>query len=741
MERKFLFFAIIATMIAMSSCSLNRLEEELFPPKEDSIPAPPVPEGTPYEQLINNERIDGLDSLRCTTGISAVAPTIDTLFLDQLDAASFMLTYGAIESGINQNRAQGKFVITDYTELCKVSFSSAKDSIIWKDSLKSCSVSLNLTDTTYTFAKGKWSVEKADKQIGTEMHPLINGKNYIAVPVVMSMFYKYTATSEYCTGTNNMTLSLTHTVVLCMLDSIQGRRDTVENEAYVFDANVMNGGMTSTCSSTINENSYDNVVKIYDDVQSRSSVREPMNLVVTARLEKPSTQVRNIGQPVSVATHTTDLKTTSDVVTVNGFLKRKTSFAEHYTFDDGQKADFDCSYENLMQNNQPFMGYTEVTSVSLTNANIEVDGSGNVRMRPRVQLKKHDIDGSTTTDEKEMELVYVQEQEDYILQVYVETSVTPSSSSSFTATADFYAEYSQSGRRLITTKTANLNASLTAQNGSDVVVNNVSFTTTGNGLNNTGKGTYTDDATNGTVNFTNSYSWSADGSVTLTYDTLSVTFTASFALTEGGQTIGTGKPSADGRYTSYPYSNKVNAVYTVEGQSLNFSATAQRSLLIKKEAEDVVDGEILGVQLTYVPVLPGTHISGSGREEPAKCFSIDRNLNGQIEKILVITDMSTTFPTATEIANGTVHQGDFRTYNSAVYIPGSSWVPGTAFDRSGSDPWTWTSKDGASHSIAATTVANWGWSISTPICSTFEVIDYHDGTFVLKMNGASVYWK
>jgi hypothetical protein len=743
MEKKFFFIALIATMIAMTSCSF--FDEDHFkdmdPGKDSTHVDPPLPKGEPFELLTNDERTDGLDSLRCTTKVSAVVSTVDTLFRDELNAALYMLNYGNVEEGINSNRTQGKFIVTDYTEFCKVSLASATDSLVWKDSLKSSSVFLNLSDTSYTYTKGTWTVSKADKQIGTETHPIINGKNYIALPVVITMYYKYTATSGYCKGTNNLTSSLTHTVVFCMLDSIQGRRDTVENESYVFNANVMNAGMTSTLSSTINENSYDNVVKVYDDVQSRVSVREPMNLTVNARLSKPSTKVRNIGEPVSITTHTTDLKTTSDVVTANGLLKRKTSFAEHYGFDDGQVADFDCSYENLMQDNQPFMGYTEITSVSLLNAFIEVDGSGNVKMNPRVLLKKHDIDGSITPDEKEMELVYVQEEEDYVLYTFVESSVTPSSTNSFTATANFYEQWNQSGRRLITTKTATLNASLTAQNGSDVIVDNVSFSTTGNGLNGTGSGTYTDNATNGTVNFTNTYLWSADGSVTLTYDTLSATFTANFVLTEAGQTIGSATTSSDGRYTLYPYSNKVQAVYTVNAQSLNLSATAERSLLIKKEAEDVVDGEILGVNLTYVPVRPGTLVGGSGEKVPAKCFAIDRNLNGQIQKVLVITPTSTVFPTATEIAsNGVVVDGDFRNRNSAEYRP-YGWIPATAHDRSGSDTWRWTAWTGDETVIAATTVAEWGWNISTPIISEFQVIDNGDGTFVLKMNGASVLWK
>jgi hypothetical protein len=300
--------------------------------------------------------------------------------------------------------------------------------------------------------------------------------------------------------------------------------------------------------------------------------------------------------------------------------------------------------------------------------------------------------------------------------------------------------WNQQGRHLVETKTATLSASLTAQNGTDVIVDNILFSTTGNGLTGTGSGTYTDNASNGTVNFTNTYTWSADNSVTLSYDTLSVTFTTNFVLTEGGQTIGSATTSADGLYTLYPYSNKVNAVYTVDSKSLNLSATAQRSLLLKKQAEEVVDGTILGVHLTYVPVRPGTLVGGDGTKEPAKCFAIDRELGGVIQKILVITPTSTVFPTAAEIAAGTVHSGDFRAQNSAEYRP-SGWVPATAYDRSGSELWVWKAWSGESTEIAASTIVNWGWSISTPIISEFKVIDNGDGTFVLKMNGASVLWK
>lgn len=738
MKKNFLFFALV--MMTCASCSfLDADMNDYFPPQEDTVPTPPVV-GKPYETINENERVDGLDSLACRTELKVVGPTVDTMFVKELDAASYMLNCGNVEEGVNSNKANRKFLITNFAEFCRISLSNATDSIVWKDSLKSSSVILNLADTSFTFSKGTWSISRTEKEIGTERYPNINGKSYIAVPIVVTMYYKYTATSEYVNGTNYQVSSLTHTLVLCTLDSIQGRRDTVLNEAYVFDADVVNSGMSSVLNSTVNENSYDNAVMIYDDVQSRTTVHEPMNLTVTARLAKATCKARPIGAPVSISTHTKDLATTSDVVTANGFLKRTTSFAEHYTLDDGQSADFNCAYDNLMQNDRPFMGYTEITSVNLLNSSINVDGNGNVKMNPRVQLKKHDINGTVTSDEKEMELVYVQEEEDYILYTFVESSVTPTSATSFTATANFYEQWNQQGRKLITSKTANLNASLTARDGADVDVKSVNFTTNGNGANGTGNGTYTDNATNGTVNFNNTYAWSADGSVTLTYDTLSATFTAAFVLSEGGQTIGEAGISADGMYTVYPYANTVKGVYTVNGKSLNLSATAHRSLRIKKEAQDVVEGTLLGVHLTYVPVTPGTYVGGGGVQVLTKCFSIDRELNGQIEKILVITDMSTIFPTATEIANGTVHQGDFRNFHSAAYIRNVGWVPGTASIDAGD--WVWTSWDnGVSNHFGSETIAEWGWSASSPIVSEFSAIDNGDGTFVLKMNGASVIWK
>lgn len=732
---KFFFFAVI--MMVATSCSF--MDADLNPLKDDQQPVVPTVPGKPYETITENNRTDGLDSLSCTTAISVAMSTVDSLFVENLKPANFVLNYGSIEDGISVNKSQGKFFVTDFSELCRVSLSNGTDSIAKRDTLKSSKVMLTLKDTSYTFTKGNWSVQRGEKEIGTETHPTINGKGYIAVPVVVTMYYKYTATSEYIKGAKDQVLSLTHTLVLLTVDSIQGRRDTVENESYLFDANVANAGMTSTLNSTINVNSYDNVVKVYDDVQSRTSVTEPMNLTVTARLSKASSKVRNIGQPVSVATHTTGMSSTSDAVTANGFVKRTTKFSEHYTFDDGQTADFDCSHDNLMKDNKEFMGYTEVTSVNLNNADIMVEGNGRVVMNPRVQLKKHDIDGTVTTDQKVMELSYVQEEEDYVLYTFVESSVTPNGNS-FIATADFYEQYKQQGRKLITSKTATLSASLTAQDGADVDVKSVNFTTTGNGANGTGNGTYTDNATNGTVNFNNTYVWSADGSVTLSYDTLSATFTADFVLSEGGQTIGEAGISANGMYTVYPYANTVKGVYTVNGKSLNLSATAHCSLRIKKEAEDVVEGEILGVHLTYVPVSPGTLVGGNGTQVPAKCFSIDRKLNGQIQKILVITPRTTVFPTAAEIAAGTVHDGDFRNFNSAKCRP-SGWLPATANDRSGTDPWVWTAWTGVSTSISATTVAEWGWNISSPIISEFQVTDLGDGTFVLKMNGASVLWK
>ena len=737
MKTKFFFFAVI--MMVATSCSfMDANMDDYFPEKDTTNVAPKDP-GKPFETIIENHRTDGLDELSCTTDITVANSSVDSLYGENLNPSSFMLNYGSVEEGTSSSKQQNSFFVTNYGELLRLSLSNGTDSIVKNDTLKSSSVILNLKDTSYTFTKGTWSVLRADKEIGGETHPTIGGKNYISVPVVVTMYYKYVATSEYVKGAKDQVLSLTHTLVLLTLDSIQGRRDTIENEMYQFDAQVTNSGMTSTLNSTINVNSYDNVVKVYDDVQSRTSVTEPMNLTVTARLSKASSKVRNIGQPVEIITHTTGMSATSDAVTSNGFVKRTTTFSEHYTFDDGQTADFDCSHDNLVKNNQPFMGYTEVTSVNLNNADIVVAANGKVVMQPRVQLKKHDIDGSTSTEEKVMELVYMQEEEDYVLYTFVESSVTPNGNS-FIATADFYEQYKQQGRKLITSKTATLSASLNAQDGADVDVKNVNFTTTGNGANGTGNGTYTDNATNGTVNFNNTYVWSADGSVTLTFDTLSATFTADFVLSEGGQSIGTATTSADGMYTVYPYANTVKGVYTVNGQSLNLSATAHRNLRIEKVAQEVVEGEILGVHLTYVPVRPGTLVGGNGTKVPAKCFAIDRQLNGQIQKILVITPTSTVFPTATEIAQGTVCEGDFRSFNSAEYRP-SGWVPATAYDRSGAEVWKWTAWTGNSTVIAAATVAEWGWSISSPIISEFQVTDKGDGTFVLKMNGASVLWK
>jgi hypothetical protein len=338
-----------------------------------------------------------------------------------------------------------------------------------------------------------------------------------------------------------------------------------------------------------------------------------------------------------------------------------------------------------------------------------------------------------------MELAYMQEEEDYVRYTFVESSVTPNGNA-FIATADFYEQWNKGGAKLIKSKNANLNVSLTAQDGTEVDVKNVNFNTTGNGTNGTGNGTYTDNATNGTVNFTNTYLWAADGDVVLSYDTLSVTFKANFVLSEDGQSIGTATTSADGMYTVYPYANTVKGVYTVNGKSITLSATAHRNLRIKKEAEDVVDGEILNVQLTYVPVLPGTFVGGSGTMEPAKCFSIDRKLNGQMQKVLVITPRSTIFPTAAEIAAGTVHNGDFRAYNSADYVA-PQWLPAKTQNRSGAEDWKWEPYAGDATVIASSTVARWGWDISTPIISNFQVTDLGDGTFVLKMNGASVLWK
>lgn len=153
----------------------------------------------------------------------------------------------------------------------------------------------------------------------------------------------------------------------------------------------------------------------------------------------------------------------------------------------------------------------------------------------------------------------------------------------------WYARHTLIDPVLVNTQEEEFNASLTGRDGEPVYASNANFKTTGEGWKGVGSANYYDNATNGDESFNNTYAISAAKGMTMSYEGIDIVFNANMVVSEDGQTIGaaTLKEINGQYYNVYPYSNKVNGVYTVsvesQSASIDLSATSTREIRVKVE--------------------------------------------------------------------------------------------------------------------------------------------------------------
>jgi len=307
-----------------------------------------------------------------------------------------------------------------------------------------------------------------------------------------------------------------------------------------------------------------------------------------------------------------------------------------------------------------------------------------------------------------------------------------------------YETWSISGEKLKDEKSGTLTPSLTGSNGGDIVVKNTNFTTSGNGHNGTGNGTYTDNASNGENSFSNSYSWSAPASVTVnlngTKGTKTETISTSWVIAEAGQNIG--NKVAETGYDVYPYTNTVKGTYTVDNESVELTAQATKSLKVKREIPKIIPdewGKIKSAGFSAVPShldANGNYVDGSNAQTATSCMTIVTD-KGAVPVLFGWADQDPRVPTTAQILASPFTTGTYTAdYNSAYYNNG--WVPAIAKDTN----------TGISYSIPGVpdirfvrneSLVMWGWrggNYSTVLPGYTCMVE--DGTLTVTYNGQVV---
>jgi hypothetical protein len=302
-------------------------------------------------------------------------------------------------------------------------------------------------------------------------------------------------------------------------------------------------------------------------------------------------------------------------------------------------------------------------------------------------------------------------------------------------------------------KNGSFTVKLEGSNGGTILMSNKDVKTTGEGQSKPFEGTYTDNASNGSESFNNSYAVYAPAGFDVTFSghdgVHTATFNASWSLTEAGQNIGT--PSIEGGYYMYPYTNKVTGTYSLEGESVDLSADATKTLKVARSVPKVIPDEWGKITSAGISIVPGHMLNedagfvngnfvdgGNIDQKPATCLEINTT-NGGIPVIFGWADQQPYAPTTAQILGATFTKGTFGPeYNSGAYTPEGIWVPakayddgGICYDANGVTCWQFYRNE---------SLEMWKWrkgNLSTKASSEYS-IDVTDGVLTLMYGGKIV---
>lgn len=313
----------------------------------------------------------------------------------------------------------------------------------------------------------------------------------------------------------------------------------------------------------------------------------------------------------------------------------------------------------------------------------------------------------TATDNRQLR---VKKATDDVIRHWGEGTSTPNGDG-FDLTARFYEERKLSGVQLLKTMTGRMEGSFKARSASDVYADNANFQTTSNGKNGSTSGTYSSTASNGAKSQNNIYDFSYDDVKVLSYNGDEVRFTGSASFAEVSSTIGNG--SVNGNYTVYPYTNKAQMVYTVDGKSVTLTDQVKWNILVARpiDVPDLVPGKIKAANITVVPANgdnASNYADGSNKRNAIKTLCIVTDEGAEAVAFAAWNNENVVVPTNNEIKSGNFVSGNYSTaYNSGYYQSGK-WVPAIAKDNSWGISYSIPTQENI-RSIRNETLKQWNW--------------------------------
>ena len=313
----------------------------------------------------------------------------------------------------------------------------------------------------------------------------------------------------------------------------------------------------------------------------------------------------------------------------------------------------------------------------------------------------------TATDNRQLR---VKKATDDVIRHWGEGTSTPNGDG-FDLTARFYEERKLSGVQLLKTMTGRMEGSFKARSASDVYADNANFQTTSNGKSGSTSGTYSSTASNGAKSQNNIYDFSYDDVKVLSYNGDEVRFSGSASFAEVSSTIGNG--SVNGNYTVYPYTNKAQMVYTVDGKSVTLTDQVKWNILVARpiDVPDLVPGKIKSAAITCVPANgdnASNYADGSNKRNAIKTLCIVTDEGAEAVAFAAWNNENVVVPTNNEIKSGNFVSGNYSTaYNSGYYQSGK-WVPAIAKDNSWGISYSIPTQENI-RSIRNETLKQWNW--------------------------------
>lgn len=302
-------------------------------------------------------------------------------------------------------------------------------------------------------------------------------------------------------------------------------------------------------------------------------------------------------------------------------------------------------------------------------------------------------------------------------------------------TVNLYETWSISGENLKDSKSGTLQATLNGSDGGDIIVTNINFATAGTGLNQTGNGTYSNTADNGTEQFVNNFTYSAPASIEVVMNgsngSVKDSIRTSFVLTDNGQNIGA--KNAIAGYDTYPYTAQVKGIYTVEEKNVELSAEATKTLKVQRNVQDVTGKTIAWCNFSIVPAVKNgnTYTYVNGSHNPIKCMVIGFT-DGSAEAVLFTEE-----PTVDGVQNAYMAAGPYTNVYNGAALYGGNWVPAIAQDEAWGISYSLTPGD-CYFPVGSESLAQWGWNSTVLAGYTATVTDgilavWHNGELVLEI--------